>query len=280
LLSPVYLRFLALVLLICVAAVPLLEGGILALAERMLELEQKRVHLQGEIDRLQYIRRELAHISQKEEQLREYFGLARFQNLRQVIGGGDVQRIALEEDGVRLEGGASPGRKDLAAPRGLSRRLETIAGNYDSFGELMIRQAAAWQETPSIMPVDTPKPVISSGFGWRKNPFTMKSEFHAGIDIIGRTGTRVVAPAAGVVINQGHDRWLGNFLVLKHKEDLKTIYGHLHKASVKQGEAVQRGDVIGLVGNTGLSTSSHLHYSVVKGDRAVNPLHYILDYPG
>lgn len=280
-LSPVYLRMFLMVVFLCVAAVPLLEGGILTLADRIAELESKRVALQGEIDRLHYVRRELGRINEKERQLKAYFGLARFRSLKQVVGGGGVQEIALasgEEKG--------PGRMkrsstdDLDVSKELPERLEIIAGNYDAFGELMVRQAEAWQETPSILPVDTQRPVISSGFGWRKNPFTMKREFHAGIDIIGKKGTRVVAPAAGVVINQGHDRWLGNYLVLKHKDDLKTIYGHLERASVKKGARVQRGDPIGLVGNTGLSTSSHLHYSVVKGERAVNPVQYILDSSG
>jgi murein DD-endopeptidase MepM/ murein hydrolase activator NlpD len=259
----------------------LLERGVLALAERIVELETKKVELQGEIDRLHYVRRELARITDKEQQLREYFGLARFRSLKQVVGGGDMHSLAMAVQEADATGKKGPSGKDTRnAPETLPERLEIIAGNYDAFGELMVKQAEAWQDTPSILPVDAKRPVISSGFGWRRNPFTMKREFHAGIDIVGRTGTRVVAPAAGVVINRGHDRWLGNFLVLKHKEDIKTIYGHLDRSSVKKGDRVQRGDVIGFVGNTGLSTSSHLHYSVVEADRAVNPLQYVLDYPG
>jgi murein DD-endopeptidase MepM/ murein hydrolase activator NlpD len=144
----------------------------------------------------------------------------------------------------------------------------------------MVRQAEAWDTTPSILPVELKNPVISSGFGWRKSPFTNKREFHAGIDIIGRTGTPVVAPAAGVVINAGQDRWLGKYLVLQHSEELKTIYGHLHEVSVSKGGRVRRGDLIGRVGNTGLSTSSHLHYSVLERNRAVNPMQYILEVSG
>lgn len=263
LLRPEYLRVLVAVLVLGIVSIPVLESGLISLTQKVAELENTRAGLQDEIARLEYVKRELAHITEKEQRLKEYFGMARFRSLKQVVGGGS--------------GGSAAGQ---ASPADLPGRLETLAGNLEAFGDLMVRQAKAWEETPSIIPVEQDKPVISSGFGWRESPFTSKREFHAGIDIIGRTGTPVVAPAAGTVINHGHDRWLGNYLVLQHGGDLKTIYGHLHEVSVSRGEHVQRGQRIGLLGNTGLSTSSHLHYSVVEGERAVNPMQYILDATG
>jgi murein DD-endopeptidase MepM/ murein hydrolase activator NlpD len=273
LLGPVYLRVLLAVVLLALASVPVLEMGVISLAGRIVELEQTRGELQEEISRLAYVKRELARVTEKEQKLKDYFGMARFRSLEQVVGGGPEQPESL----VRrtLHGAGAP-----SAPDGLPDRLETLAGNFEAFGELMTRQAAAWEETPSILPVDLAEPVISSGFGWRKNPFTSKREFHAGIDIIGRTGTRVVAPAGGLVINRGYDKWLGNYLVLRHAGELKTIYGHLHEVSVDKGSRVRRGDLIGRVGNTGLSTSSHLHYSVLERNRAVNPMQYVLDVSG
>ncbi len=269
LLRPGYLRVLLAVVLLCLASIPVLESGVLSLAERIGELEEARGKLQEEISRLEYVKRELARITEKEQRLKDYFGMARFRSLEQVVGGGP--------DGPEDLVGKAVGR---SAPEGLPERLETLAGNFEAFGDLMIRQADGWNETPSIIPVDLKNPVISSPFGWRKSPFTNKREFHAGIDVIGRTGTPVVAPAAGAVINLGHDRWLGNYVVLQHSGELKTIYGHLHEVSVNKGDRVGRGDVIGQVGNTGLSTSSHLHYSVLERNRAVNPMQYILDVSG
>lgn len=264
-----YLRVLLTVVLLSLASIPLLETGVLSLAERIVELEETRGKLEQEISRLSYVKRELARVTEKEQRLKDYFGMARFRTLEQVAGGGPDRPEILAEKAP-----------DASSPTGLSERLETLAGNFEAFGELMIRQAEAWEETPSILPVDLKSPVISSPFGWRKSPFTNKREFHAGIDIIGRTGTGVVAPATGEVINLGYDRWLGNYVVLQHSGDLKTIYGHLHEVSVDKGERVRRGDVIGQVGNTGLSTSSHLHYSVLERNRAVNPMQYILDVSG
>jgi len=269
LLRPGYLRVLLAVVLLCLASIPVLESGVLSLAERIGALEEARGELQEEISRLEYVKRELARITEKEQRLKDYFGMARFRSLEQVVGGGPDR----PEDLVEKAAGA-------AAPSGLPGRLETLAGNLEAFGDLMIRQAAAWNETPSIIPVDLKDPVISSPFGWRKSPFTNKREFHAGIDVIGRTGTAVVAPATGAVINLGYDRWLGNYIVLQHSDELKTIYGHLDEVSVRKGDRVGRGDVIGRVGNTGLSTSSHLHYSVLERNRAVNPMQYILDVSG
>lgn len=280
-LHPGYLRVLVVVVLLCIAAVPVLELNLQALSERAIRLERAGAALSEEVARLEYVRAELNRITEKEAQLKEYFGMARFQSLRQAMGGGNeydkVSDYVLADEftsGVRLEKLASLSFKDL------SERIENLAGNLEVLGDLMQTQVEVWEGTPSIIPVDIDNPVISSGFGWRENPFTNRREFHAGIDIPGPTGTPVIAPAAGVVLNHGNDRWLGNFLVLQHANDIKTIYGHLHKVSVKAGDTVQRGDVIGLVGNTGLSTASHLHYTVVEGDRAVNPMLYILDHSG
>jgi murein DD-endopeptidase MepM/ murein hydrolase activator NlpD len=278
LLGPVYLRVLLAVVLLALASIPVLELGVLSLAERVVELEETRGKLQEEISRLEYVKRELARVTEKEQKLKDYFGMARFRSLEQVVGGGPGQPGTLVAKA--LPRGRASGKEDRSAPDSLPERLETLAGNFEAFGNLMVRQAEAWDTTPSILPVELKNPVISSGFGWRKSPFTNKREFHAGIDIIGRTGTPVVAPAAGVVINAGQDRWLGKYLVLQHSEELKTIYGHLHEVSVSKGGRVRRGDLIGRVGNTGLSTSSHLHYSVLERNRAVNPMQYILEVSG
>jgi len=280
-LNPIYLRVALFLVLVCVAAVPVLEHGVLSLAERVAALEEKKMKLNAEIGKLQYIRRELVQISNKEDQLKEYFGLSRFRSLKQVLGGtgGETLDRIMKEAVPRNE--APEPRPHATVPKMvLPEKLKDMKQNYEAFGELMVRQATAWEQTPSILPVDIERPTISSGFGWRKNPFTNKQEFHAGIDIIGRTGTRVIAPAGGVVIQQGHDRWLGNYLVVQHKSNLKTLYGHLREASVTEGDSVVRGDTLGMVGNTGLSTSSHLHYSVLENNRAVDPIQYILDFKG
>jgi murein DD-endopeptidase MepM/ murein hydrolase activator NlpD len=128
--------------------------------------------------------------------------------------------------------------------------------------------------TPSIWPV---KGWVSSKFGYRISPFTNEREFHEGLDISVRTGTRIVAPADGVVSSIGKTYGFGTILTINHGYNLRTRYAHLSKVLVKKGQSVKRGEKIALVGSTGRSTGPHLHYEVVLSGVPVDPLNYILN---
>ncbi len=128
--------------------------------------------------------------------------------------------------------------------------------------------------TPSIWPT---KGWMSSGFGYRTSPFTGQREFHKGIDISARLNAPIIAPANGIVRFVGWDHGYGKSIIISHGHGIKTRYGHLQKALVKKGQYVKRGDTIALVGSTGRSTGSHLHYEVHVNGMAVNPLRYILN---
>ena len=128
--------------------------------------------------------------------------------------------------------------------------------------------------TPSIWPT---KGWLSSGFGYRKSPFTGQREFHKGIDISTRLKAPIIAPANGIVRFVGWDHGYGKSIILSHGHGLETRYAHLQKPLVKKGQYVKRGDTIALVGNTGRSTGPHLHYEVHVNGMAVNPLRYILN---
>lgn len=127
--------------------------------------------------------------------------------------------------------------------------------------------------TPSIRPTSG---WISSGFGYRKSPFTGRREFHQGMDIATRMGTPVVAPADGTITFVGRKGGLGRAVVVDHGHGFVTRYGHLKKCLVKNGACVKRGDKIALVGNTGRTTAPHLHYEVRLNGLPVNPKKYIL----
>lgn len=128
--------------------------------------------------------------------------------------------------------------------------------------------------TPSIMPAEG---WISSPFGYRRDPFTGRRRFHEGIDISNRAGTPVVAPADGIVVFTGRDGGYGNLIVISHGYGISTRFGHLKKIFVKPGQKVQRGDIIGEIGNTGRSTGPHLHYEVRIYGKPVNPINYIIN---
>jgi len=128
--------------------------------------------------------------------------------------------------------------------------------------------------TPTIAPVVG---LITDGFGRRRDPITGRPAFHSGLDISAVRGLPVRAPADGVVVFTGRDNGLGRTVRLSHGFGFATVYGHLERIDVEPGQEVQRGDVVGRLGNTGRSTGPHLHYEVHVDGRPVNPLQYILD---
>jgi murein DD-endopeptidase MepM/ murein hydrolase activator NlpD len=130
------------------------------------------------------------------------------------------------------------------------------------------RQALA-AATPSIWPITG---WISSGFGNRRDPFTGGQDFHSGLDISGRQGQEVKAPADGTVTSVGYNGNYGNQILIDHGFGIVTRYAHLSRFNVSVGQQVRRGDVIGFVGSTGRSTNPHLHYEVLVNGRLTNPL--------
>lgn len=136
------------------------------------------------------------------------------------------------------------------------------------------QRSSRWAATPSIWPV---KGWITSGFGPRVSPFTEKPAWHDGLDIGAAANAPVQAPAQGRVTSVGFDSKLGNVVKVDHGFGIETLYGHLAKALVKEGQRVKRGDVVGLVGSTGLATGPHLHYMVKVNGQTFDPTKYILD---
>jgi murein DD-endopeptidase MepM/ murein hydrolase activator NlpD len=125
---------------------------------------------------------------------------------------------------------------------------------------------------PSIWPV---RGQISAGFGQRMDPFSGEGAFHAGVDISVPFGTRVEAPADGIVLEAGPESGYGNEILIDHGYGLTTKYGHLSKIFVVVGQVLTRGQVIGAVGMTGKTTGPHLHYEVHVKDTPVNPTKYL-----
>jgi murein DD-endopeptidase MepM/ murein hydrolase activator NlpD len=115
----------------------------------------------------------------------------------------------------------------------------------------------------------------ASGFGYRIHPIYKILKFHTGMDFTAPVGTPVFATGAGSVeVASRSRRGSGNRIVINHGFGYKTVYEHLNELNTRQGRKVIRGEVIGTVGNTGLSTAPHLHYEVLINDEAVNPLNF------
>lgn len=128
--------------------------------------------------------------------------------------------------------------------------------------------------TPSIWPTNG---WVTSGFGFRTNPFTGLNQMHEGIDISNRTGTSVIAPADGIVSDIGNDHAHGKIIIISHGFGMTTRYSHLSKTVVRVGQRVKRGEKIAEMGTTGATTGPHLHYEVRLNGIPVNPMRYILN---
>lgn len=131
---------------------------------------------------------------------------------------------------------------------------------------------------PSINPIKFDylnKQVVTSNFGLRLHPILNTVRMHNGIDLSAPIGTGVYSSGDGVVIKVGNDlNGLGNYITIDHQNGYKTIYGHLSSTNVVENQVIKQGDIIGLVGSTGLSTNPHLHYSVLYNDIHIDPINY------
>ncbi|MSO50786.1 MAG: peptidase M23 [Acidobacterium sp.] len=154
--------------------------------------------------------------------------------------------------------------KDLL--QSLESRLQTVRSNVDKRNSL----AAA---TPSIWPTHG---WLSSSMGNRADPLTGERDFHPGLDISADKGDPVYATADGKVSSAAMAGNYGNLVIIDHGYGIETRYGHLSAFKVRDGQAVKRGDLLGLVGATGRTTGSHLHYEVRANGRILNPLQLLL----
>ena len=138
---------------------------------------------------------------------------------------------------------------------------------------LILSRELARQIVPGGRPVESG--YISSFFGTRPDPFTGESAFHAGIDFAGAPGTRVLAAADGVVSYAGRDTGYGKLVELTHGNGYVTRYAHNASLLVEAGQTVRRGDPLALMGSTGRSTGTHLHFEVLRDGRPVNPMSFV-----
>ncbi|MEA1964265.1 MAG: M23 family metallopeptidase [Candidatus Aerophobetes bacterium] len=140
--------------------------------------------------------------------------------------------------------------------------------------EVIQKKRELFASTPNIFPIQG---WISSGFGWRKNPFSKKREFHSAIDIVAPWGTEVRAAAQGKVIFAGWKDGYGLSVKIKDGYGYETVYGHFSRILVKRDSWVKKGEIIGRVGSTGRSTGPHLHFEVWHNRKAVNPLNLMVE---
>lgn len=157
---------------------------------------------------------------------------------------------------------------------GLDKKSKLVHQDIHLLTEQLYERKDIMSSTPSIMPA---KGWISSHFGYRKYPFTGDVSLHEGMDIAASSGTPVYAPANGKIVFAGYKQGYGKVIVIDHGYELSTLYGHLSDIMVSRWQKIERGQVIGSIGNTGRSSGSHLHYEVRISNVPVDPAKYILN---
>ncbi|MDT9598071.1 M23 family metallopeptidase [Sphingosinicella rhizophila] len=179
----------------------------------------------------------------------------------------EVRRLGLDPD--RLQEGVGGPLEAVPATRVADPNFKALFMSWKRLEKLEQGTIAI----PSTEPVHGT--AFTSGYGVRSDPFRGRAAMHAGIDLAGPIGTPIYATADGFV---GRSQWVngyGNLVELDHGRGIQTRYGHLSKSLVQEGQRVKRGDMIALMGSTGRSTGSHLHYEVRLDGKAVNPVPFM-----
>jgi murein DD-endopeptidase MepM/ murein hydrolase activator NlpD len=153
--------------------------------------------------------------------------------------------------------------------------LHLQKASYDVVQYSFEKNADRFTHLPAIKPMEGY--YNAQGFGMRLHPILHVYRMHEGLDITNESGTPVYASADGAVDFAGHQSGLGSVVEINHGYSLKTIYGHLSKILVREGQMVRRGELIARSGNTGLSTGPHLHYEVRLNGVAQNPMDYFFN---
>lgn len=160
----------------------------------------------------------------------------------------------------------------------LSKQIYVQSKSFDDIINLATHKSEMLKRIPAIQPLrNKDMNRIASGFGYRIHPIYKTLRMHTGVDLSAATGAPIFATGDGVIEVADFGRGYGKRVVIDHGYSYKTQYAHMSRILVKKGQAVKRGDMIGLVGNTGTSTGSHLHYEVIKNDKYVDPINYYMN---
>lgn len=239
------------------------------LLDRYNSVEERYEMLEKEVDQMQLV---MLDLQQRDENL--YRALLQAEPLPMSVRLNGLQRPEYYDSiyamsGMRLAADLSA-KVDV-----LEKSVYAQAKSYDEILALAKEQQVKLECIPSIQPVlNKDLTRTASGYGWRIDPVYHTPRFHSGMDFTAPKGTDVYATGNARVVFVGWKQGYGNCIDLDHGFQYTTRYAHLSKSLVRPGQTVKRGDIIGLVGNTGKSTGPHLHYEVLFRGHAVDPRNF------
>jgi murein DD-endopeptidase MepM/ murein hydrolase activator NlpD len=237
-----------------------------------IQTAEQRKQIDGLVAKVDQFAVKMDELRQFDKKIRIMASLVTGRDKDQLLGiGGPMS----EENRLRSKMAADDKTMIAGINRHMDRLMDDAFSREQSFADLLAYlkgKKSLLDATPSIWPTAG---WVTSEFGWRKSPFGGDREFHKGIDIATRYGKPVYAPADGIVAEAVFEHDLGKMVRIDHGHGISTLYGHLSKTVVKAGATVRRGDRIGYVGNTGRSTGSHLHYTVMLNGVSINPRKYL-----
>ena len=158
----------------------------------------------------------------------------------------------------------------------LTKQLYLQSKSFDEVIDLAKNKSNMLASIPAIQPVaNKDLKRMASGYGYRIHPIYKTRKMHYGMDFSAKTGTEIYATGDGIVSKiKRSKRGYGNYVKINHGFGYETLYAHMSKYIVKRGQKVKRGEVIGYVGNSGISTAPHLHYEVRKDNKKINPMNF------
>ncbi|KGL61947.1 M23 family metallopeptidase [Polaribacter sp. Hel1_85] len=236
------------------------------------ELENLKLHYELLSKRMQEGSSILAQLQERDNNIyRTYFEANPISDEQRTAGFGGVNRYEKLEgfDNSKMIMNLT---KDIDI---LSKQLVVQSKSLDEIVTLAKEKENMLASIPAILPVKLEDLTrMASGYKWRMHPILKIRKFHKGMDFTAPTGTPIFASGNGTVIRAQRSATFGKVVYIDHGYGYKTIYAHMSKMKARKGQKVKRGDLIGYVGNTGRSVSSHLHYEVHKNDRALNPINF------
>ena len=248
--------------------------------ERAMERELAQYKRQTRLldDRVERAEKVLENLEERDNALyRSIFSVAPISDNVRRSGIGGVERYAAFDnldDGEQLK--ATSMRVD-----DLTKRLYVESKSLDELYEMARNKTERMASMPAIMPVAKDKGQVISGYGYRFHPILHTHRLHSGIDISARQGTPIYATGDGVVRVAGRNpqglAGYGVVAVVDHGFGFQTLYAHMNDVRVRVGQKVKRGEQIGSVGSTGMSTGAHLHYEVIQNGKKVDPVYFFFN---